>query len=71
MPDNKLTKLNKLKKELKLSNCLTNNYFSNIDNQDFLFLKGFSPFINFKEGIDNRTLAINNLIKEIWSIENI
>jgi uncharacterized protein with ParB-like and HNH nuclease domain len=71
MPDNKLSKINKLKKELKLSNCLTNNYYNNIDEQDFLIQKGFEPFINFREGIDIRTIAINNLIKEIWSIENI
>lgn len=71
IPDNRLTKVNKLKKELKLSNCLTNNYYNNLDNQDFLIQKGFSSFINFREGIDNRTNAINNLIKEIWNIENI
>lgn len=71
LPDNKLTKVNKLKKELKLSNCLTNNYYNNLDNQDFLIQKGFSSLTNFKEGIDLRTNAINNLIKEIWSIENI
>ncbi|RUT68494.1 DUF262 domain-containing protein [Flavobacterium cupreum] len=70
-PDNKLTKVSKLKKELKLSNCLTNNYYNKLDDQDFLIQKGFSSLTNFKEGIDNRTLAINNLIKEIWSIENI
>ena len=70
-PDNKISKINKLKKELKLSNCLTNNYYSNLNHQDFLFLKGFSALTNFKEGVDDRTNAMNNLIKEIWSIENI
>jgi uncharacterized protein with ParB-like and HNH nuclease domain len=71
VPDNKLTKINKLKKELKLTNCLTNNYFNNLNEQDFLIKKGFSQFLDFKEGIEDRTNAMNNLIKEIWSIENI
>lgn len=70
-PDNKLTKVSKLKKELKLSRCLTNNYYNNLDNQDYLVQIGFSSLTNFKEGIDSRTVAINNLIKEIWNIENI
>ena len=38
-PDTKITKINKLKKELKLSNCLTNNYYNNLNNQDFLLQK--------------------------------
>ncbi|MFZ4105969.1 DUF262 domain-containing protein [Flavobacterium sp.] len=71
MPDKKISKVNALKKELKLTNCLTNNYYNNIDNQDFLIQKGFKALTNFKEGIDDRTNSINNLIKEIWSVENI
>ena len=70
-PDNKLTKVNKLKRELKLSNSLTNNYYNNVNNEDFLVKNGFSAITNFKEGIDNRTLALNNLIKKIWNIDNI
>ncbi len=70
-PDTKITKINKLKKELKLSNCLTNNYYNNLNNQDFLLQKGFSAMSSFKEGIENRTNAMNSLIKEIWSVENI
>lgn len=60
-----------LAEELKLSNSLTNNYYSNLDDQDFLIKKGFSALTSFKEGIDQRTNALSNLIKEIWSIENI
>lgn len=71
LPDNKITKANKLKKELRLANSLTNTYYNNLEDSDYIKSKGFLPLTSFKEGIDNRTLSMNALIKEIWNIDNI
>lgn len=70
-PNKKLSKVNLLKNELNLSKSLTNNYYNKHSQDDFLIKKGFQSFTSFKDGIDNRTSSINEIIKEIWNVDNI
>ena len=70
-PNKKLSKVNLLKNELKLSKSLTNNYYNKHSENDFLIQKGFQNFTSFKDGIENRTSAINEIIKEIWNVNHI
>lgn len=67
----KPSKINKLKKEYRLAKSLTNTYYKNVPDDDYLQSLGFSPFTDFKETIENRTATINRLIREIWSIDRI
>lgn len=69
--DTKVSKVNKLKKELLLSASITNNYQNKAPEGDYLLVKGFATFSNFNEGIESRTTALNNVIREIWGIDNI
>ena len=70
-PNKKLSKVNLLKNELKLSKSLTNNYYNKHSENDFLIQRGFQNFTSFKDGIENRTSAINEIIKEIWNVNHI
>jgi len=69
--DNLRSKVNRVSKEFRITRCLTQTYFKDVDANDFLTEIGFTPFTSFKETIDNRTNALNNLIREIWDIRNI
>lgn len=65
------SKINRLSKELKLTQSLASSYYTNIDSDDYLYNIGFKAFTNFKETIDDRTNSMNSLIREIWDIKKI
>lgn len=71
MNDTKISKINILKKEYKFSAAITHTYQDKSSTSDYLIEKGFSVFTNFVFSIDDRTAAINNVIREIWSVNNI
>ena len=69
--DKSPSKINRISKEYKLTKSLASSYYSNLEPNDYLQNLGFRAFTEFKETIDNRTNAMNNLIREIWNVENI
>lgn len=69
--DNSPSKINRISKEFNLTKTLANSYYTNLESNDYLKSIGFSEFKDFKNTIENRTNAMNNLIREIWDIEKI
>jgi hypothetical protein len=69
--DFKPSKINKIAKEYRLTKSITNSYYTGVADDDYLKSLNFSPFTNFKESIDQRTISINSLIREIWNVNNI
>lgn len=66
-----IAKVNKLQKESNLNKILSPKFFNNIDTENYLYKLGFVPLTEFKQGIDERTNSLNNLIREVWSVNNI
>lgn len=71
LPVSNISKINLLKDENRLVSCLTKSYDLGLDGNDYLRNNGFLPFDNFQESINQRTKALNALIKIIWSVDNI
>lgn len=65
-----LNKFNKLRKDLILNQSLSNSFFNNKAN-DYLIELGMNEFNDTKESIDNRTLVMSQIIKEIWDVNSI
>lgn len=65
------SKINRITKEYRLSKSLASSYYTNLDENDYLRKLGFRAFTDFKETIDNRTNAMNNLIREVWNVEKL
>jgi len=66
-----IAKIGLLKNEYNLTKSITNIYYEDLQENDYLQSLGFKAFTNFKEGIDERTTSLMNLIREIWDIEKI
>jgi hypothetical protein len=69
--DNSPSKISRISKEFNLTKSLASSYYTNLEPNDYLKSIGFSEFKDFKSTIENRTNAMNNLIREIWDIEKI
>ena len=69
--DKSPSKINRISKEFRLTKSLASSYYTNLDANDYLQNLGFRAFTEFKETIDNRTNAMNNLIREIWNADNL
>ncbi|OYU79899.1 MAG: hypothetical protein CFE23_11630 [Flavobacterium sp. BFFFF1] len=65
------SKINKLRKEDNLNKIIIPKVYEAVDPDNFLRTLGFLPFLDFKQGIEERTIALHNLIREIWSVERI
>ncbi len=68
---NRPSKISRVSKEYRLTSSLSNSYYKNLDENDYLKALGFTQFTNFKETIDMRSNAMNKLIREIWDVNNI
>lgn len=69
--DNKITKFSKLKKDFTLNKILNHDIYEKTPNNDYLLKLGFKDFNDFKNGIENRTKALQILIEEIWNVDKI
>jgi uncharacterized protein with ParB-like and HNH nuclease domain len=70
-PVTRNSKINLLKDENRIVSSLTNSYTLESTDNDYLRNNGFIPFENFHKSINDRTMALNNLIKKIWDVDNI